>query len=338
MNTQPNPVSNSTAQFPGTTEVAARKGWFARNWKWFVPAFFIVFFVLPLLVLGSVFAAIRSSDAAKESLLRAQSNPLLVQKLGTPIEGGWLVSGSINTSGTSGDADLAVPISGPKAKGKIYLTAHKSAGVWSYSVMEAAIDGSDQRVNLLSAVTSRVVVPPTPLGLPVQPPQEAPLVQTQTARPASQLAAPPASAPATAPLAAEEADGIQTQETNQEGAVGELIECRRSEGVLNIKVRFRNTSNKPVHLAFTHWNATAQDNPKFYVTAGNKKYFMLTDAEGTVLSSNSIGGGNGTDANLDPGKTYLWWAKYPAPADEVKKINLMMPVTVPFEDVPITDK
>jgi len=117
--------------------------------------------------------------------------------------------------------------------------------------------------------------------------------------------------------------------------VGELIECRRSAGVLNVKVRFRNTSDKPAQVTFTHWN-DGSDNPKFYVTAQNKKYFLLTDADGTVLSSNSTG--NGVAANLDPGKTYLWWAKYPAPPAEIAKINLMMPVTPPFEDVPITDK
>ncbi len=117
--------------------------------------------------------------------------------------------------------------------------------------------------------------------------------------------------------------------------VGELIECRRSAGVLNVKVRFRNTSDKPAQVTFTHWN-DSNDNPKFYVTAQNKKYFLLTDAEGTVLSSNSTG--NGVQANLDPGKTYLWWAKYPAPPAEIVKINLMMPVAPPFEDVPITDK
>jgi len=138
-----------------------------------------------------------------------------------------------------------------------------------------------------------------------------------------------------APPAAEQAGVIQTQDTTAGGVVGELIECRRSGGVLNIKVRFRNTSNKPAQVTFTHWN-DGNDNPKFYVTAGNKKYFMLTDADGTVLSSN--GTGNGVHADLDPGKTYLWWAKYPAPPAEVKKINLMMPVTSPFEDVPIADE
>jgi hypothetical protein len=119
-----------------------------------------------------------------------------------------------------------------------------------------------------------------------------------------------------------------------ESVVGELIECRRHEGVLNIKVRFRNNSDKAASLTFVHWGAAGVDLPKFYVTAGNKKYFTLTDADGTVLSSNSAN----ADASLAPGKTYLWWGKYPAPPAEVTKINLMIPVTAPFEDVPITDK
>ena len=128
---------------------------------------------------------------------------------------------------------------------------------------------------------------------------------------------------------------IQTQETNQEGVVGELTACQRSEGVLTIKVRFRNTSSKSAHLTLTHWNVGG-DNEKFYVTAENKKYFILKDSEGTYLSSNSAS--NGVEVSLEPGQTFLWWAKYSAPPADVKKINFMMPVTPPFEGVPITDK
>jgi hypothetical protein len=139
-----------------------------------------------------------------------------------------------------------------------------------------------------------------------------------------------------APPAAQPSDVIQTQDANADGVVAEITQCRRSEGVLTIKVRFRNNSDKQRHLVFTNWNATAADNPKFYVTAGNKKYFLLADSDGTVLSTNSTG--NGVDATLDPGKTFLWWGKYPAPPADVKKINFMMPVATPFDDVPITDK
>jgi len=137
-----------------------------------------------------------------------------------------------------------------------------------------------------------------------------------------------------APPAAEQAGVIQTQEANDEGVVGELIVCRRSEGVLTIKVRFRNNSDKAVTLTFIHWGSVGLDVPKFYVTAGNKKYFVLKDTDGTVLSSNS----SNSDASLAPGKTFLWWGKYPAPPADVKKINFMMPITTPFEDVPISDK
>ena len=77
---------------------------------------------------------------------------------------------------------------------------------------------------------------------------------------------------------------------------------------------------------------------KFYVTAGNKKYFMLKDTEGTYLTSNSVSDTFGVELKLEPGQTFLWWAKYPAPSADAKKINFMMPVTPPFEDVPITDK
>jgi hypothetical protein len=153
----------------------------------------------------------------------------------------------------------------------------------------------------------------------------------------SACGAPPATQPPTAqPQAAQLSDVIQTQDANVDGVVAELTGCRRSEGVLTIKVRFRNNSDKQKHLDFTHWNATAFDNPKFYVTAGNKKYFLLADSDGTVLSTNSTG--NGVDATLDPGKTFLWWGKYPAPPADVKKINFMMPVATPFDDIPISDK
>ena len=139
-----------------------------------------------------------------------------------------------------------------------------------------------------------------------------------------------------APPAAQPSDLIQTQDATVDGVVAELTQCLRSEGVLTIKVRFRNNADKQMHLIFTHWNAAGSDNPKFYVTAGNKKYFLLADSDGTVLSINSTG--NGFEASLDPGKTLIWWGKYPAPPADIKKINFMMPVTTPFEAVPITDK
>ena len=331
MTTQPKQIVNSAATFSGST--TARKSWFSGNRKWFVPTLVMFGFVLPLaLCAGAILSVMRNSDVAKQSLLRARSNPLLVKSLGTPIEEGWLVSGSINISTTSGDADLAVPISGPKGKGKIYVTAQERAGAWSYSVMEAAIEGSDQRINLLSG---NAAAPPAQVAsdagsaaatLPAQP--------TSAVDQPTPAAEPPTEATAALP-AVEQAGVIQTQETNSGGMVAELTECRRHEGVLTIKLRFRNTSNKRASLQLTAWNAHG-DFEKFYVTAGSKKYFILKDTEGVYLSS--LSASNGVTLQLDPGQTSLWWAKYPAPSPDVKKINLIIPVAPPFEDIPITVK
>jgi hypothetical protein len=339
MNTMPNQIPNAAAS-PGFTPTAARKGWFVRNWKWLVPTFLIVFFGLPLALIGTVFAAMKNSDVAKEALLHAQANPLLVQKLGKPIEAGWLVSGSINVSGSSGDADLAVPISGPKGQGKIYVTARKGVGAWEYQVMLATVEGSDQRINLLSDATAGTESPATPPLPQVQPTEGTSTVETQPAAPVSQPADPASSTPAAeAAPAAEQAGVIHSQETTAQGIVAEIIECRRKEGVLTIKARFRNTSNKTSHLTLIRYPAEG-DHERYYVTAANKKYFILKDSDGIDLSSNSVGNdtGNSVRLNLEPGQTFLWWAKYPAPSADVKKINFMMPVTPPFEDVPITDK
>src|ERR1700686_2010195 len=118
-----------------------RKSWLARNWKWLLGGAFLAVVLLVVGVITLVEGTMRSSDAATESLLRAKSSPLVVQRLGSPIKEGWFVGGSINVTTDSGDADLSVPISGPAGQGRVYVTAHKSAGVWGYSLMQAEIKG-----------------------------------------------------------------------------------------------------------------------------------------------------------------------------------------------------
>jgi Cytochrome oxidase complex assembly protein 1 len=330
MSTQPSQMGYPAGSSLGATPTA-RKSWFSRNWKWLVPVILIVVCGLPLALMGAVFAAMKNSDAAKESVFQAQTNSQVVNQLGTPIAAGWLVTGSINTSTTSGDADLAIPISGPKGHAKIYVTAHKVAGAWNYSVMEVAIAGSNERINLLAGDAT---APSAPVPSDAAAPRTTPVQPTTAVSQPVTNAEPPAPAIAALPTS-EQAGVIQTQETNSGGMVGELTECRRHEGVLTIKVRFRSTSNKRVSLKLTEWN-NGGDFEKFYVTAGNKKFFILKDTEGVYLTS--LSASNGVVLQLDPGDTSLWWAKYPSPPVDVKKINFVTPVTPPFEDIPITDK
>jgi hypothetical protein len=99
-----------------------------------------------------VTSSMKSCDAYREALVRARGNSALVAALGEPINDGFLPTGSIKISGDSGVAQLSISISGPKGSGVLYLDAKKSMGKWSFDLLKAVIDGTEQEIDLLVAV------------------------------------------------------------------------------------------------------------------------------------------------------------------------------------------
>jgi hypothetical protein len=133
---------------------AQKSGWWSRNWKWFIPTLFFVIFVLPLTMCGGivyfVMSTLKNSDVARESLARAQSNSVLMEKLGAPIQMGAWIGGSVNENTTTGGrANLVIPISGPKGKGTLFVVARKTSNEWQYVVMHVMVQGGGT-VNLLT--------------------------------------------------------------------------------------------------------------------------------------------------------------------------------------------
>ncbi len=135
-----------------------------------------------------------------------------------------------------------------------------------------------------------------------------------------------------APVRAQAPAVLATAEINTPGVVAEMTECKRKQGVLSLKLRFRNTTAEG--LSF---NALSRGNYQdFYVVAGTKKYFVLRDTESTPLAPPQDPGG-AVSVSLPAGGTWTWWAKYPAPPAELKSITYFTPVGPPIEDIPITD-
>ena len=131
----------------------AEKEWYERNKKWAVPVGCLVAIVVIAGFVGGLFliafSAFKYSGVYVESLKQAHANPAVIQALGEPIEEGFFVFGSIHVNGPSGEADIAIPISGPKGSGTIYAVATKSAGIWHFEVLEVDIKGSEDRIDLL---------------------------------------------------------------------------------------------------------------------------------------------------------------------------------------------
>ena len=127
--------------------------WWNRNWKWFVPLGCFTVALLFLVFVGSiviiVFSAMKSTDVYKEALARAKTDPAVTKALGSPVKEGFLVSGSTNVNGASGESNLAIPISGPNGKATIYVSANKSLGQWNYTGLVVEIGRTHNRIDLL---------------------------------------------------------------------------------------------------------------------------------------------------------------------------------------------
>jgi hypothetical protein len=278
MNAQSGQIPRYPADLPTSLHTPVPRSWLRRNWLWLLAGLFAggLLFIFGLFTL--IFSAMRNSDVAKEATTIAQSNSAVVQRLGSPIEEGFFVSGSVNVGEGTGDADLSVPISGPKGKATVSVTAHKSAGVWNYSLMQVGIASTGERIDLLAGAPSTSENQSSEnQSQPANPPQPAQSATVDTPAPQPTTVAanspdPPASADPQPSAAASPSDVIQSQDANTSGIVAELTQMRRSEGVLTIKLRFRNTDSKALHLKIIEaYNYTA-----FYLTAANKKYFILT--------------------------------------------------------------
>ncbi len=110
-----------------------------------------------LLVLGAifcvvivvvVFGAMKKSDVYQEALKRAQSDPAVTAALGTPIEAGLMVTGSVNVDSSGGHATLDFPISGPKGKGAVHAVATKAGEKWEYTELTVT-PANGAKINLL---------------------------------------------------------------------------------------------------------------------------------------------------------------------------------------------
>src|SRR4051812_13391483 len=128
------------------------RNWWQRNWKWFVPTGCLTLLVLSAAFVACivlvVFGALKSTDTYKTAVSRAKSDARVQQAIGTPIEAGWLVSGSTNVTAGSGSSELTIPIEGPRGKANIYIVATKSAGEWEYSKIVVKVDSSGETIDL----------------------------------------------------------------------------------------------------------------------------------------------------------------------------------------------
>ncbi|MCM2328418.1 MAG: hypothetical protein NDI88_11055 [Lysobacter sp.] len=130
-----------------------------------------------------------------------------------------------------------------------------------------------------------------------------------------------------------EARPLASAELDVPGVVADVIESTRKEGVLTVRVRFRNTGDKPVKFLLAG-SGRYDDN---YLSAGNVKYTVIRDAKKHPVATPTDGGG-WLEPKIAKGGSWNWWAKFPAPPADRTKYTLYLKVGPPIDDVPIIDK
>jgi hypothetical protein len=118
-----------------------------RKWALWGLASWIAFIVLVVAAVFAVMLSLKSSDAYREAVTRLKENPEAMEALGEPITTG-LPSGSYETTGSTGKADLSFDVEGSKAKGTVYMDATRERGRWQFDKIELEVEGRAERIDL----------------------------------------------------------------------------------------------------------------------------------------------------------------------------------------------
>ena len=117
-----------------------------RIWAYCGLGIFIIMIAMIPIIFFSVFAIMKSSGAYQMALEKVTSHQKVVALLGEPIEPGFFVSGSVNTSGPSGQANLSFSISGPHGDAKVYVFANKETGEWK--ILRLAVVSEEKKMRI----------------------------------------------------------------------------------------------------------------------------------------------------------------------------------------------
>ncbi len=124
-----NPAAGKEAPAPPKR----RRGWFRRNWLWFIPTSILV-----IVVLGAgagywwFFVRVYRLDVCRAAMQTIEKNEQLREKLGQPIHVVWWPSQDAAPNARIEDAEKDVMwyIEGPKGRAKADVKARLRAGQW----------------------------------------------------------------------------------------------------------------------------------------------------------------------------------------------------------------
>lgn len=100
-------------------------------------------------IVYTIIWALKASDAYQTGLESARHNDAIADLIGSPVEAGFWVFGSISLSGALDLADISFPAHGPEGSGNVHVVGNKTDGVWQYSTVTFEPQAEGREVDLL---------------------------------------------------------------------------------------------------------------------------------------------------------------------------------------------
>jgi hypothetical protein len=129
------------------------RGWFARNWLWFIP----LVILLPILICAGCctgmftfgIGVLKTSEPYTKALAAVQEDPRVQEALGTPIEDAtWIPTGEIDATNNQGEARLDFDVKGPKGPGHVHTKSRMIDGAWQMFELTVTIGETGERIVL----------------------------------------------------------------------------------------------------------------------------------------------------------------------------------------------
>ncbi len=133
------------------------------------------------------------------------------------------------------------------------------------------------------------------------------------------------------------ADPIQTQMGLTGDIEADVLKANVREGILTIVLAYRNNGKENAKIQYAL-------NDVYYIDdVEKKKYHVLKDSKGEWIAAPVARGSLGFEAGwgaapveIPSGGKKAVWFKFPAPADRVQTVNLVIPDVLPFEKLAIS--
>jgi len=134
-----------------------QKNWFNRNRKWAIPSMgCLTLIIITLIFISSMVTKLtgvfKDSVPYSVGMDILKKNELVIKALGKPIEPNGVFQGNIRYSNKDGNADLKVPVKGPKGEATLLIIAVMNNNVWTYHTMQVSISDTNKKIDLLETI------------------------------------------------------------------------------------------------------------------------------------------------------------------------------------------